>query len=175
MLSEQNGTPPKSPPLDATRLRLFSRATEADASEANVVIDGSQLTVAGGALQSDCDFQLLLTGYYRVQLSGMRFAPGRVTTIQAQSWGPLRIRGSHILFGPGLAASFGPTVPGILNPDLRENDWGTTDLAAIADAIYDGPDFGCPTCANVLFEPIAANPVETSRSTFGALKSAFHE
>lgn len=159
--------------LDATRLRLFSRATEAGASEANVVIDGSQMTIAGGVLQSDCDFQMFLTGYYRVQVSGVQFTAGRVTTIHALSWGPLTIRGSHILFGPGRAASFGPTVPGILNPDLRENYWGTADLTAIADAIYDGNDFGCPTCAIVLFEPIASGPVEASPSSFGALKAAY--
>lgn len=56
--------------------------------------------------------------------------------------------------------------------DLRNNNWGTTDAARIAELIWDHSDDPSNPCT-VLFEPFIGQPVGVEAMSWGDLKASF--
>ncbi len=98
-----------------------------------------------------------------VQVYDSVLAGGSQNTIATTT--SLIIRNSHILNGGPPTVNAQVSAPGE-TVDLRENWWGTIDLATIESWILDPYD-------RVTYEPILDGPVPVESSSLGELKASF--
>ncbi len=93
-------------------------------------------------------------------------------TIEAERVGGI-ITSSHIVSGHGTWSVYCPPAnpTGVLL-DMSGNWWGTTDVAVVADSIWDCHD-DAEAAHCVAFEPMADGPVRVEAHTWGSVKALF--
>ncbi len=134
-------------------------------------VTGGNATLIGNRFGATTDATFAVKGGAVVFASGNHIGAGQGATMFIQ--GSSRLTFNHGLIEPGNGPSVLVTtaVSEVPAHDLRNNYWGTTDLAVIEKWISDGDDN--PFHSIVEFEPIATSPIPTRKESMSTFRSKF--
>jgi len=106
----------------------------------------------------------------RLTGSGNKVAAGAASTIRFVSNATAEMHGNDLLLQGDRSIELIGTYDEVSTIDLTDNYWGTADIPAIAERIWDGND-DPRISAIVDYEPVRGRSIPTSRQSIGQVKS----
>ena len=153
---------------------IIQRCTFQDLWNGGLVIsDGAQVQLFDSEFLGESPLNILVGGL--LEGSGNLLGGGTVMTMRIFYPSTVRFHGNHILNGGGYTVHATSGLPPIRTMDLTGNFWGTQDPAQVAAWILDWEDASDSCCIDILFEPMADQPISTESTSMGELKARFRQ